>query len=153
MKTIKYLFYMILLLSNIGVQGSNYSIDILLEYLEGKGYYDLIQESKIIFGNDVAIEVCKELVQSSDCETVVRVYMASEIGGEGGKHKLPAYINLEIYEEILEYFENNYNINEEIEPLIIVILYYNYSFMNKEEMISFIEKIIKNPIIIHHLLM
>ena len=152
MRIIRYLFYMILLLSNIGIQASNYSIDILLEYLEVQGYYGLIQGSKTVFGNDVAIEVCKELVQSSDCETVVRVYMTSESGG-GGPHKAPAYINPEIYEEILVYFENNYNINEEIEQLIKVILYYNYSFMNKEEMISFIERIIKNPKIIRHLLM
>ena len=73
MKTIRYLFYMMLLLSNIEVQGGDYSIDVFLDYLQQKGFYDIIQAVKIYFGDDIAIDVCKELAPTIDCETVVRV--------------------------------------------------------------------------------
>ena len=44
MKTIRYLFYMILILSNIEVQGGDYSIANFLDYLQETGYYDILQE-------------------------------------------------------------------------------------------------------------
>jgi hypothetical protein len=46
MKIIRYLFYLILILSNKAVLGGDYSIDIFLDYLQGKGYYNLIQKNK-----------------------------------------------------------------------------------------------------------
>ena len=46
MKIIKYLFYLILILSNKEVLGEDYSIDPILDYLQGKGYYELIQAIK-----------------------------------------------------------------------------------------------------------
>ena len=57
MNTIRYLFYMMLLLSNIEVLRGSYSIDSLLDYLQEKGFYDLIQSVKIYFGDDVAIDI------------------------------------------------------------------------------------------------
>ena len=72
MKTIRYLFYMILLLSNVEVKGGDYSIDTFLDFLQEKGYYDIIQSVKVYFGDDIAIDVCKEFVKSNHCEEVVR---------------------------------------------------------------------------------
>ena len=148
MKTIIYLFYMMLLLSNIGVLQGDYSIGSLLDYLQEKELYDLIQTLKIYFGNDVAIDVCKELIQSNDCEIVVRVYMEGENGSGANKGKGRRNHNTpEICEEIFEYFEDKYNISEKIRGLIEVILTYYDSLienMNREEIIDFIERIIRN---------
>ena len=72
MKAFTILLFNLFLFSNI--EGS-FSIDSLLEYLQQTGYYEIIQAVKFYYGNDVAISVCKELVQSRHCETVVRVYM------------------------------------------------------------------------------
>ena len=147
MKTIRYLFYMMLLLSNIEVLRGSYSIDSLLDYLEEKGYYDIIQTVKIYFGDVVAINVCIELAQTYNCEEVVRVYMTDSGSGDGGRHKkTPPPIHINTFgEEILEYFENKYNINEEMRELIELILIFYDSLlenMNEEEIIDFIERII-----------
>ena len=72
---IRYLFCMILLLSNIEVLRGDYSIDTLLDYLQEKGYYNIIHSVKVLFGDDIAFDVCKELAHSHNCEEVVRVYM------------------------------------------------------------------------------
>ena len=41
-----------------------------------KGLYELLVEVKSYFGNDVSISICKQLVATSDCETLVRVYIS-----------------------------------------------------------------------------
>ena len=141
MKTIRYLFYMILLLSNVEVKGGDYSIDTFLDFLQEKGYYDIIQSVKVYFGDDIAIDVCKELVQNNHCEDVVRIYMTSD-PGSGSQGRPPVH-----GKEILEYFEKNYKINKEIKELIGFILsFYDILIqnMNREEIIVFIENIIKH---------
>ena len=146
MKIIKYLFYLILILSNKEVLGGDYSIDPFLDYLQGKGYYELIQAIKNTFGDEIAISVCKELVESNDCETVVRVYMISG-GGGSGQRRARRRIDPEIYEKIFEYFENKYTLNEDLIKLIETILSYYYDLkenMTQLEIIRLIEKIIKN---------
>ena len=159
MKTIRYLLYMILLLPNIEVLSGSYSIDSLLDYLEETGYYDLIQALKIYYGDDIAIDICKEFIGNNDCEIVVRVYMPSmpnshsENGENDAKHA-PSVNNL-FCEEILEYFENAYNLNKEMRELIKVILSFYYSLiknMSKEEIINFIKRIINNKNIMRCLL-
>ena len=154
MKAIRYLLYMMLLMSNIEIIRGDYSIDTFLDYLQKSEYYNLIQTIKNIFGDDVAIDVCKELVKSNDCETVVKVYMTKE-SGTGPRPKIKRHIDASIFEEIIEYFENKYtNIIEEMKNLIeIIISYYNSLLenMNREEIIDFIEKIIKNPEILEQL--
>ena len=158
MKTIRYLFYMILILSNIEVLKGDYSIDTFLNYLQETGYYDIIQAIKIYYGDDIAIDICKELAQSNDCETVVRVYMIIEKRDK--KKQSKNFNNTEIieinenYQPIIEYFENEYNINEEMRELIEVILSFYENLiknMNEEEIIAFIEKLIKNPDILDFL--
>ena len=151
MKTIRYLFYMILILSNIEVLKGDYSITTFIDYLLNFGYYEIIQTIKIFYGEDIAINVCEELTKNKDCETVVRVYMIT--GGSVGR-RAPIFIDPEIYQPILEYFENKYNITEEIKRLIEVILNFYENLiknMNEEEIITFIEKIIKNPDILNYL--
>ena len=106
MKAIRYLFYMMLLLSNIEVLKGDYSIDTFLNYLQEKGYYDLIQAVKTYFGDDVAISVCQELVQSNDCETVVRIYMTNSPPTDGsGPRRSKANNNPEKEEKILNYIK------------------------------------------------
>ena len=156
MKVIRYLLYMMLLMSNIEVLRGDYSIDSFLDYLQESEYYNLIQAIKNNFGDDVAMDVCKELFKSNDCETVVRVYMTNDSGsGSSTKSKIQRHIDTSIYEEIIEYFENKYtNIIEEMKNLIkLIISYYNSLLenMNKEEIIKFIERIIKNSKILEQL--
>ena len=166
MKIMRYLFYMILILSNIEVQGGSYSIDSFLNYLQENGYYDLIQAVKIYFGDDIAIDVCKGLVETNDCEIIVRIYMTEdedkdedvdvdedieedEGEGEGGgkPHHLKPYINIKNITAILEYFEKKKIIKGKIRELIELILSFYNTLLNKmendQDIINFIKKIIK----------
>ena len=149
MKTIRYLFYMMLLLSNIGVLKGDYSIDSFLDYLQEKGYYDIIQSVKIYFGDDVAIDICKKLAPTIDCITVVRVYMDGSSPSDGKqKYKKAAPNDPPIYQQILEDLKNEFNMNEEMYQLIEVILSFYDNLlknMNEEDIIKFIESIIRNP--------
>ena len=145
MKIMRYLCCLILILSNIEVQGGSFSIDNLLNYLQETGYWDIILGIKNSFGDDIAIDVCEELVQSIGCVEVVRIYMTKDPGGSGGggNHVAP-YINIDIISEILEYFEKKHNVIEGvIRELIELILNYYYILIenmdNKENIISFIE--------------
>ena len=54
---------------------SSYSIKDFLDYLQEKGYWDIIYNVKISFCDDIAIDVCIALTHSRDCEEVVRIYM------------------------------------------------------------------------------
>ena len=66
-----------MILTTISNIKGSYSIEALLNYLQEKGLYDFLVEVKSYYGNDVSISFCKELVKSYDCETVVRVYIAT----------------------------------------------------------------------------
>ena len=86
------------------------------------------------------------MVQSNDCETVVKVYMIEKDTPKKIKIREPS-LDTEIYQQLVEYFENEYNITEEMKKLIDLILSFYDSLienMNKEEIIDFIERIIKN---------
>ena len=146
MKTLLYLFCIILILSNIEVQGGSFSIDDFLDYLQEKGYYDIIQAVKNSFGDDIAIAVCEELVKSNDCEIVVRIYMTNG-GGGGGPNKAKSNVNKKLYEEIIEYLEKIYKIDEKLRELIELILSYYSTLiesLSKEEIINLIKRIIDN---------
>ena len=54
---------------------TKYSIKTFINLLQKSGYYEVIRSVKIQLGEDIAIAVCKEFVQSNDCETVVTDYM------------------------------------------------------------------------------
>ena len=76
MKAFITLLFMMFIISNIN---GDYSIDNFLNYLQESGYYDLFQEVKYSLGDDIAITLCKELVNSNDCEIVIKVYMAPKL--------------------------------------------------------------------------
>ena len=158
MKTIRYLFCVILLLSYIEVQGGDYSIDSFLDYLQETGYYDIMQSIKLYFGDDVAIDICQELVHSNDCETIVRVYMTS--GSGSGPNHAPAHNNpdpdYELIEKLLEYIIKKFKIKDKklIELIRLIISF--YSVLKKEmkkgkEILAFIERILKNGKLMKHL--
>ena len=74
MKPLIFLFLILTTISNIK---GDYSILTFLNYLQEKGLYDLLVEVKSYFGTDVSISFCKQLVQNSDCDTIIRVYIST----------------------------------------------------------------------------
>ena len=75
MNSFRYLLCMILILSNIEPLKGEYSIDSFINYLQEIGYFNLIQEIKLFYGEDIAVDVCEKLVDNNNCEAVVRVHM------------------------------------------------------------------------------
>ena len=73
MKPLIFLFLILTTISNIK---GDYSINTLLNYLQEKGLYELLVEIKSYFGVDVSISFCKQLIETGDCDTVVRVYIS-----------------------------------------------------------------------------
>ena len=74
MKLLLFLFLSLLLT----IQNGTYSIKVFLDYLQEKGYWDIIYNIKNIFGEEVAIDICTKLTESpNDCEEVVRIYMTT----------------------------------------------------------------------------
>ena len=72
MKLLLFLFLSLLLT----IQNGSYSIKVFLDYLQEKGYWDIIYNIKKYFYDDVAIDICNKLTESPrDCEEVVRIYM------------------------------------------------------------------------------
>ena len=49
-----------------------YSKNHFIEYLKEKGYYDILEDVKLNFGEDVAINMCSYLIISHHCNDVVR---------------------------------------------------------------------------------
>ena len=102
---------------------ANYSIIDFLNYLQEKGYYDIIVGVKRYFGKDVAIEICKGLVSSGDCEQLVRIYIPNTSRGDDeGMKTLESIIfnpdNYDIYKDnsldirgVIEKIKKIYNIN------------------------------------------
>ena len=58
------------------------SINNLLNDLQKEGYYDLIYQIKCNWGDDIAIDVCRRLVDSPHSEEIIRVYMNSCINDQ-----------------------------------------------------------------------
>ena len=108
------------------------------------------QELKIIFGDDVAIELCKTLIIDTDCETIVRVY----ISYGGGINPIPSHPSRltkgEIFvinalpsfnKFILELYEVDYIKTTTF--IYIIIKYYNTLIkeMTKREILELIKTI------------
>ena len=51
---------------------AQYSINNLIEYLKKNGYYVILEEVKLNFGEDIAINMCSNLFKSFHCTDVVR---------------------------------------------------------------------------------
>ncbi len=76
MKFLVFIFISLFLALN---KCDDYSINALLNFLQSEGYYEIIYEIKLYFGDDVAIAFCKEIVQTEDCDIVVRIYMSPHL--------------------------------------------------------------------------
>ena len=75
MKALSLLIILLLFYFLNGQKG--YSENEFIEYLQESELYDIIQSVKYYYGDDVAINFCEELTQSSFCAVVVRVYMTN----------------------------------------------------------------------------
>ena len=152
MKALGYLLFIAFILSNVK---SDYSINILLDFLQEKGYYNIIQHVKIIFGDNIAISVCKSFIETIHCEEVVRVYMtvsssrAPSRGAPSEKDLIPEEDLIPREEDLIPEAKNilkKARLLPQDKPLIIVILY-NYDYliqnMNEEEIIELIHRILR----------
>ena len=80
----------------------SYSINILLDYLKGTGYYSIIENIKQLFGDDVAIDFCEVYVGSKDCKEVVQVYMSEGTNPKKAPIRNEDSKNLELIEVLLQ---------------------------------------------------
>ena len=67
---------LILFLSLLLTIKNSFDIDVFIDYLQEKRYWDILLNIKISFNEQVAIDICTKLTGSPhDCEQVVRIYM------------------------------------------------------------------------------
>ena len=130
---------------------SQYTINTFIDYLQKKGYYEIIYEVKIAFGDDVSIDICKELALSSQCEEVVRVYMPSQPSGSNRRRaprKHQIFEELDLSENLKIELEKIYeSLDWDEKELILIILdYYYYLLENMDEFefLTFIKIMLKN---------
>ena len=108
----------ILLLSLLIVSDAktDYSIDTFIKFLQENGYYDILMQIKLYYGDDIAISLCKNFIKSEHCELLVRVYIHIKVRGPGeDKPSLRIIIfnpdNYNFYKDkakdIINWIENN----------------------------------------------
>ena len=100
MKALKKLLFTLLIIFSVK---ANYSIQSFIDYVKNKGFYDIIFQVKISLGKDVAIEVCFSMVENSQCDELVRVYMnegGSGNSGSNGTFPNPSDVDIIIYPEV-----------------------------------------------------
>ena len=132
MKAIGYLLLAAFIISNID-GFANYSIKTFIDYLQESGQYDIIFAIRKFLGNDVAIEYCKQLVETEHCDDVVRVYMnkendSSSSGPRKIPPKLPSEDDLNLESQII--FDKLAINNDDEKSEIIIILSF-YDILNK----------------------
>ena len=94
------LFLILAIISNI--KGS-YSIDDFIVYLQNTGLYDILVNIKHSYGSDICITFCKFIViQTKDCEEVVKVYFPSKPAGTRGERSKE-----EETKNILQFIDDN----------------------------------------------
>ena len=131
---------------------SSFSIDNLLDYLQQTGYYEIIQNVKRYFGDDVAIELCQELVQTNQCETVVRIYMTNDppdithpkapLNFDAIMHELEKWSSKQFQEDIRKLLDM---VPFKVGQLILMILRYFFILIEKlteDEILKIIKSII-----------
>ena len=133
MKAIGYLLLAAFIISNIDGL-ANYSIKTFIDYLQESGQYDIIFAIRKFLGNDVAIEYCKQLVETEHCDDVVRVYMnkendSSSSGPRKIPPKLPSEDDLNLESQII-FDKLAINNDDEKREMIIIILSF-YDILNK----------------------
>ena len=131
---------------------STYSINDLINYLQESGYYDVILQLKIYFGNDVAISFCQEIVESSDCERIVIVYMPSKYIKPHNPLILDEIINnlkIKPSDEFLEKINNLIGQYDELNyitdfiKMILTIYDFLIENMKEKEILDLIKKMIQ----------
>ena len=70
-----FIFLILALAITLNVK-ADYSIKPFLNYMIEKGYYTLLEQIWTYYGIDVAIDVCKGIAKTGDCDTLVRVYIS-----------------------------------------------------------------------------
>ena len=78
MKSLIFLFLILTSISNIK---GDYSISPFLNFLQENGLYDFLASIKHYFGDDICIDICKELTKTYDCYTLVKIYFPSNSRG------------------------------------------------------------------------
>ena len=145
MKVITFLLFIIFTFN----ADTTYSIDALLDYLQETGYYEVIYQVKIYFGIDVAIDFCKEIVKTNQCEDIVTVYMPSSYMHHCPKipqinHEKKPKPSNKFIEEIKKLYNNA---SQDIQTLIFII-FNNYDIlirkMTEIEILQLIEDFITN---------
>ena len=93
---------------------SNYSINSFLDYLQETGLYEVIRNVKMLLGDDVAVEFCKEFVKSNDCKTVVIIYMSDDLAPhkDDDNYANSYHLKFEEFEDEKESWNENENKNE-----------------------------------------
>ena len=146
MKALRKLLIILLLFYFINGQ-KGYSIDEFIFYLQEKEYYDIIQIVKYYFGDDVAIDFCKQLTNSSKCEDVVRYYMTT------GSRPITPKISFEDLlkeKKVSEYFiKEIYNLYKGVDKedkFLIYIIVNSYDIliqkMEETQILTLIKKMI-----------
>ena len=100
---------------------SNYSINSFLDYLQETGLYEVIRNVKMLLGDDVAVEFCKEFVKSNDCKTVVIIYMSNDLAPQkdDDNYANSYHLKFEEFEDEKESWNENENKNENENESII----------------------------------
>ena len=146
MKVITFLLFIIFTFNG----DSTYSIDALLDYLQESGYYEIIYQVKIYFGDDIAIDFCKEIVKTNQCEEVVRIYMSSSSSSYMNHCPKIPEMNHEIKPKpsntFIDIIKKLYNeASQDIQTFIIIIVN-NYDIlikkMKEKEILQLIEDFI-----------
>ena len=85
MKTLGILLLSLLIISEVK---ADYSIDPFINYLQEKGYYDIIVQIKNFYGDDIAISFCKEFIKSDDCNPLVKIYIQNSSEAKAGQGRI-----------------------------------------------------------------
>ena len=116
MKVSLILLTALLLQSGFLLDLSEYSIDTLLDFLQTNEYYNMLELVKIFYGNDIAIEMCKELVKSNHCNSIIKIYMQTHRARGIQQNEIDNRPNL----EYIIFNPKNYNIlNKYFTPIEI----------------------------------
>ena len=82
---------------------ASYFLEDFLNYIQEKGYYDIIVQLKYYYGNDIAIDFCKQLVQNSNCDLFIRIYIPQRTRGEN--EEIPSLDSIIFYPDNYEIYK------------------------------------------------
>ena len=104
----------------------SYSIQIFKDYIKDKGFFEIIESIKMVYGQDIAIISCEELNKNNEgnCKRLVIDYMpesssssqSMEIISKGTREYLKCIEKL-YYSKILEQSYQNSDIKRELESI------------------------------------